>query len=100
MNKFFKLYAGIVGSSAFTGASFETIKEVKNIQNQISNIKNVSEIESSKNKHLYEKSMFYTKQLFKSTLYGTTIGSINGITFPYSFPLMIYIYNQNKTDNN
>tara|TARA_B100000073_G_C23558645_1_gene503145 strand:- start:106 stop:408 length:303 start_codon:yes stop_codon:yes gene_type:complete len=100
MNKYFKLYAGIIGSSAFTGAAFETIKEVKNIQNQINNTTNISEIDSHQNKHLYEKSMDYTKQLFKKTLYGTTIGAINGITFPYSFPLMIYIYNQNKTDDN
>jgi len=90
MNKFFKLYAGIIGSSAFTGGTFETLKEIKNIQN---NIKNIPEIESFENKHLYEKSMDYTKQLLKKTIYGTTIGAINGITFPYSFPLMFYIHN-------
>lgn len=100
MNKYLKLYGWIIGGSGFTGGAFETIKEIKNIQNDIKNTKKNSEIESYQNKHLYEKSMDYTKQLFKKTLYGTTIGGINGITFPYSFPLMIYIYSQNKTDNN
>ena len=93
MNKFFKLYAGIIGSSAFTGATFETLKEIKNIQNEINNKKNISQTESLQNKHLYEESMAFTKQLLKKTIYGTTIGAINGITFPYSLPLMFYIHN-------
>ena len=93
MNKFFKLYAGIVGISGFAGGTFETLKEIKNIQNEINDKSIITE------KNIYEKSLCHSGKLINSTFNGGIKGLSNGIVFPYSFPLMMYMYKKNKTDN-
>ena len=93
MNKFFKLYAGIITTSGFSGATFETIKQIKNMKNEINDESIITE------KNIYERSLVHSGKLINSTFNGGIKGLSNGIVFPYSFPLMMYMYKKNKTDN-